>query len=116
MKSSLTRRRRKPSPPPANVSDLRSFLETCGYVAKFIPNYANIVEPLRKLTQKEQKWFWGEEQTKAFKALKESLSHEPVLVCFHLDAPTLVGTDASPVGLSAILLQDQVTGQCKPIG
>lgn len=57
----------------------------------------------------------GEEQTKAFEALKESLSHEPVLACFHLDAPTFVATDASPVGLGAILLQDQGTGQRKPI-
>ena len=42
----------KRTPPP----DLRSFLGRCGYVAKFIPNYANIVEPLRMLTRKEQKW------------------------------------------------------------
>ena len=105
----------KATPPPENVSDLRSFFGTCGYVAKFFPNYANIVEPLRKLTRKEQKWFWGEEQTKAFKALKESLSHEPVLACFHLHAPTFVVTDASPVGLGAILLQEQGTGQRKPI-
>ena len=85
------------------------------YVAKFIPNYANIVEPLRMFTQKEQKWFWGEEQTKAFEALKESLSREPVLACCHLDTPTFVVTDASPVGLGAILLQDQGTGQRKPM-
>jgi len=91
----------KATPPPENVSGLRSFLGTCGYVVKFIPNYANIVEPLRKLMRKEQKWFWGEEQTKTFEALKESLSREPVLACFHLDAPTLVVTDASPVGLGA---------------
>ena len=51
------------------------------------------------LTQKEQKWFWGEEQTKAFEALKESLSREPVLACCHLDTPTFMVTDASPVGL-----------------
>ena len=49
----------KATPSPKNVSDLRSFLGTCGYVAKFVPNYANIVKPLRKLTQKEKKWSWG---------------------------------------------------------
>ena len=37
------------------------------------------------------------------------------MACFHLDAPTFVVTDASPVGLGAILLQDQGTGQRKPI-
>lgn len=34
-----------------HVGNLWSFLGTCGYVSKFIPNYANIVEPLQKLTQ-----------------------------------------------------------------
>ena len=33
------------------LTNLWSFLGTCGYVSKFIPNYANIVEPLQKLTQ-----------------------------------------------------------------
>ena len=105
----------KATPPPSNVSDLRSFLGTCGYVSKFIPSYANIVEPLRKLTCKGQKWTWEKEQAKAFKALKEALSDAPVLACFSLNAPTYVITDASPVGLGAILLQDQVNGERKPI-
>lgn len=34
------------TPPLSNVSDLRSFLGTWDYVAKFIPNYVNITEPL----------------------------------------------------------------------
>ena len=45
----------KATPSPNNVSDLLLFLGSCGYVSKFISNYANIVELLRKLTQKEQK-------------------------------------------------------------
>ena len=112
-------RKRKPSKLRLpNVSDLRSFLGTCGYVSKFIPSYANIVEPLRKLTRKGQKWTWEKEQVKAFKALKEALSDAPVLACFSLNAPTYVITIASPVGLGAIfaiLLQDQVNGERKPI-
>lgn len=59
-------------------TDLQSFLGTCGFVSKFIPNYANKAEPLRKLTRKEQKSSW---QVKAFKALKEALlAHLPWLV------------------------------------
>ena len=94
---------------------LTSFLGTCGYVSKFIPSYANIGEPLRKLTRKGQRWTWEKEQAKAFKALKEALSDAPVLACFSLNAPTYVITDASPVGLGAILLQGQVNGEHKPI-
>ena len=96
----------KAMPPPSNVPDLRSFLGTRGYVSKFIPSYANIVEPLRKLTRKGEKWTWEKEQAKAFKALKEALSDA---------ALTYVITDVSPVGLGAILLEDQVNSERKPI-
>lgn len=47
--------------------------------------------------------------------MKEALSGAPALACFRLDAPTYVVSDASPVGLGAILLQDQGTGERKPI-
>ena len=43
----------------------RSFLGTCGYLSKFIPHYANIVEPLRKLTRSKVKFSWGKEQKEA---------------------------------------------------
>ena len=105
----------KATPPPSNVSDFWSFLGTCGYVSKFIPSYANIVEPLKRFTRKGQKWTWEKEQAKAFKALKEALSDVPALACFSLNVPTNVITNASPVGLGAILLQDHVTAERKPI-
>ena len=73
------------------------------------------MEPLRKLTRSEVKFSWGKEQKEAFEALKEALSCEPVLACFRLNSPTYLITDASPVGLGAILLQDQTNGERKPI-
>ena len=39
------------APPPAKFAELRSFLGVCGCVSKFIPNYAELVEPLRRLTR-----------------------------------------------------------------
>ena len=42
-------------------------------------------------------------------------SVEPVLASFRLDAPIYVVTDASPVGIGTILLQDQGDGERKPI-
>lgn len=41
-------------PIPENVTLLRPFLGTCGFLMKFIPNYANLSEPLRKLNEKDQ--------------------------------------------------------------
>ena len=46
-------------PSPRNIAELRSFLGTCRYQSKFITDYANVVEPLRKLTRNEDKWQWA---------------------------------------------------------
>ena len=103
------------APPPANVAELRSFLGVYGYVSKFIPNYANLVEPLRRLTRQNVRWTWGKEQIKSFEELKRALSNEPFLACFRLYCPTVLVTDASPVGLGGVLLQEQITGNLKPV-
>ncbi|KAL7824648.1 hypothetical protein SRHO_G00344920 [Serrasalmus rhombeus] len=103
------------APRPENIQLLRSFLGTCGFLMKFIPNYANLSEPLRKLTRKGQAWEWTSETERSFQAMKEALVSEPCLAYFKLDAPTVVISDASPVGLGAVLLQTQSDGQNKPI-
>lgn len=101
------------APRPENVQLLHSFLGTCGFLMKFIPNYANLSEPLRKLTRKEQVWEWTSETERSFQAMKEALVSEPCLAYFKLGAPTVLISDASPVG--AVLLQTQSDGQNKPI-
>ena len=53
-------------------------MRALGYLAKFIPNYAETVEPLRRLTRKGVKWQWGNEQNNAIEILKKALSSEPV--------------------------------------
>ena len=37
--------------PPSNTSEIRSFLGLVTYCGKFIPNFATITEPLRRLTR-----------------------------------------------------------------
>ncbi|KAG7501337.1 hypothetical protein JOB18_046664 [Solea senegalensis] len=80
---------------------------------KFIPNYANLSEPLRKLTRQEQVWEWTSETERSFQEMKEALVSEPRLAYFKLGAATVVISDASSVGLGAVLLQSD--GQNKPI-
>ena len=50
-----------------------------GWYARFIENYAKMKLPINKLTFKEPKWKWGEEQQTAFKNIKEALTKAPVL-------------------------------------
>ena len=103
------------APVPKNVSEVKSFLGLCGYVSKFIPHYADLVEPLRVMTRKGVNWLWANEQAQAFDRLKLALSSESVLACFRLGCPTFLITDASPVGLGAVLVQEQCTKELKPV-
>ena len=90
---------------PQNVSEVRSFLGLANYCARFIPNYATLTDPLRKLTRKNQKFDFGPEQRKAFKSLKEAMSNTETLGFYDMKAKTKIVTDASPVGLGAVLIQ-----------
>ena len=74
------------------------------YCAKLIPNFSDISEPLRKLTRKDQP-FQGAEHSQSFNTIKELLSSAEVMAYFDPNKETELLTDASPSGLSAILMQ-----------
>lgn len=92
---------------PENATEVRSFLGLVGYSSRFIPQFATLSEPLRHLTRKNIPFRFGPEQKKAFSALKAELARATTLAYFDKDAPTQVIADASPVGLGAVLVQNQ---------
>ena len=59
---------------PRNPTELRSFLGMAQYSARFIRNFAIIMEPLRKLTRSDATWKWEQPQTEAFNSVKAALS------------------------------------------
>jgi hypothetical protein len=100
---------------PKNASEVRGFLGLVNFSARYIPNLATISEPLRKLTRKNEQFCWGKEQQNSFQKLKQSLSEKDTLGYFSLNAEkTRLITDASNVGLGAVLVQ-QNRGQTKVI-
>lgn len=92
--------------PPSNVSEIRSFLGMTQYFSRFIPRYATLTEPLRRLTHQEVPWCWSDKEEDTFNKLKSCLSSTEVMVYFDPHKPSEVLVDASPVGVSAILTQD----------
>lgn len=92
---------------PENVTELKSFLGLVSYSSRFIPRFATLSEPLRRLTRKNERFVFGPEQRESFKALKEELAKATTLAYFDKDADTQVIADASPVGLGAVLVQEQ---------
>jgi hypothetical protein len=89
-------------PKPTSASEVRSLLGMANFCSRFIPEYATITEPLRKLTHKNSVWEWTKKQEKSLKQIREALTNAPTLAYFNENHETEIFVDASPVGLGAI--------------
>ena len=63
--------------PPENTKELKSFLGTIQYMAKFLLKLSEKADRLRKLLKKNEPWKWGEEQQKDFGKIKQMLTEGP---------------------------------------
>ncbi|XP_054729235.1 uncharacterized protein LOC129238219 [Anastrepha obliqua] len=97
---------------PTTQTEVRRFLGLTGFFRKFVENYSLIARPLTKLTTKvcKEQFEWGECQQKAFATLIDRLCNSPVLVLYDFNAQHQVHTDASSVGIAAVLLQAKCEG------
>ena len=94
-------------PRPLTKKQLKSLLGLLSYYAKFLPHYATVAAPLYDLTSHASptQLKWSREAEEAFQALKQALCEEPVLKAPDFNKPFLLHTDASQVGLGAVLSQ-----------
>ena len=107
----------KSFPVPCDVTGVRQFIGLASYYRRFVANFACIASPLHALTKKNAKFEWTTECQTAFDKLKELLVSAPVLAYprFGLGVEFTLETDASGVGLGAVLSQTQDDGQLHPI-
>jgi hypothetical protein len=94
-------------PVPKSVKEVRAFLGLYSSYRRLVPHFADIAKPLTELTKKDQIWQWSSECQKAFEGLKHKLSNPPVLAFSDMSLPFILSTDASQVGIGAILFQIQ---------
>nr|GEX28688.1 retrovirus-related Pol polyprotein from transposon TNT 1-94 [Tanacetum cinerariifolium] len=66
---------------------------------RFIVNFSKIAKPLTSLTQKNQKYEWGEKAEEAFQTLKNNLCDAPILLLLDGIEDFVVYYDASNQGL-----------------
>ena len=86
--------------------ELQRFLGLTNYFRKFIPKYAEMVAPLTNLTRKKCEWNWDTSCQHAFDKVKHALVTPPLLAFPDPQQPYQVVTDASCVGIAAVLLQN----------
>jgi hypothetical protein len=102
-------------PSPRNQKQLRQFLGTCNFHNRFILGYSEYVAPLLPLLKKGSKWSWNQETEQAFQRLKNRFATSIQLAHPREDLPYEIHTDASKVGISAILSQKEEAGEVSVI-
>ncbi|GJV65795.1 putative reverse transcriptase domain-containing protein [Tanacetum coccineum] len=87
------------------VKFLGHVIGSSGYYRRFIKGFSKIAKPMTELTQKNQKFDWGEDQEEAFQLLKQKLCATPILALPKGSEDFVVYCDASIKGLGAVLMQ-----------
>ena len=102
-------------PQPSDVRSLRSFLGLTSYYRRFIQNFSTVASPLYALTRKDVEFLWEPIHQDAFCHLKQLLINAPVLAFPDFTQDFVLETDASGMGLGAILAQTHEDGATHPI-
>ena len=91
---------------PKTPTDIRRFLGFTGYYRYFIRDYSKIARPLLDLTKEAVPWEWTIRQQHAFETLRNCMISRPVLMQPNFEKTFYLQTDASAIGVGAILSQD----------
>ena len=102
-------------PTPTSVKEVRQFLGLASYYRRFVKNFARIAQPLHNLTQKGAAFTWSPECEEAFLQLKQRLIESPILMYPNFDQDFILETDASAMGLGAVLSQQAEDGKAHPV-
>lgn len=104
----------KEFPIPKTKRNIRQFLGKINFYGKYIPNIAVLLDPLHNLLRKDQTFTWTGKCQESFDTVKRLLCLKPILEIFDPELPIHIYTDASILGIGAILKQPQENGEEKP--
>ncbi|KAJ7998177.1 hypothetical protein DPEC_G00219890 [Dallia pectoralis] len=98
-------------PVPTTKQQVKSFLGLASNYRRFVKGFANIAFPLTGLLGKNREFKWTSECQKAFAILKRALGEAPVIAPPVPSEPFILDTDASNVGMGAVLAQPGPEGE-----
>lgn len=90
-------------PTPTTVREVRKFLGLVNFSRRFIPNFADKAAPLTELTGDKATFTWEDKHNSSFETLKQALTSPPVLDYPRKTDKFVLTTDASDVGIGAVL-------------
>ena len=88
-----------------DARQVRQFVGLASYYRTFIPKFSTIMEPLTTLTRKRSKFAWTWEAEQAMRQIQELMEQVSICWVWNEERQTRVVTDASGVGIGAILEQ-----------
>ena len=100
---------------PKNKKNVRQLLGKVNFYYKYIENACEKLEPLHNLLRKNVEFKWNSDCEDAFENIKSYLCSAPILSIYDQSRPVFIYTDASGVGLGAILKQPQDDGLLHPV-
>ncbi len=94
----------KKFPHPRTIENVRSFIGLCGFYRLFIDGFSKTVTPLTQLLKKEIPFHLNATKEN-FTDIKSFLTNAPCLAFSDIKVPFIMDTDASALGLGAVLMQ-----------
>jgi len=91
---------------PTSKRQLQAFLGVVNYFRVFVHRFAIIAEPLYSLLRKNVPFVWTSEHTDAMETLKKILANAPIVRFPDFNRTFHIHTDASNVGIAAVLMQE----------
>lgn len=93
-------------PAPKSVKEVRRLMGMVGWYRRFIKDFSTLTAPITELLKQNQMRFsWSDAANDAFERLKRALVSTPILATPDYTLPFVVQTDASDVGIGAVLTQ-----------
>lgn len=101
---------------PHNVKDIRAFTALAGFYRRHIQGFGEVIEPLNRLLKKNTRFVWGHEHQVAYESINNSIVKAVKLKYPDPYARYSLYTDASDIGLGAVLTQmDNELGEERPL-
>lgn len=105
----------KSYPRPKSATEVRAFVGVINYCRDYLPKLSQVLSPLTELTKKNVKFDWKDEHEVAFERAKKLIGEALELAMYDEEKSTKLQTDASMVGLGAVLLQKSADDKWIPV-